>query len=145
MSLLSFFAWAAWIAGGTPADASLGSYVWIERPDAAGTAHAGFEPYDPREGDIVLYDDHNAMWQVLYKMAGSGMPDHSGIVVSLPDGEMALLESAPDDGNARWQWRHAVSTGRGSPRRSTCCTRSMDCRLSSRRGLGSFGHPSGRR
>ena len=52
----------------------------------------------PREGDIVLYDDHNPMWRVLYKMVGSGMPDHSGIAVSLPDGQPALLESAPDDG-----------------------------------------------
>jgi hypothetical protein len=46
----------------------------------------------------VLFDDHNSTWQFLYKMVGSGMPDHAGIIFRLPDGRPALLEAAPDDG-----------------------------------------------
>jgi hypothetical protein len=61
-------------------------------------AGAQVEAYVPHEGDIVLYDDHSRMWEVLYKLAGSAMPDHAGIVVLLPDGDSYLLESGPDDG-----------------------------------------------
>jgi hypothetical protein len=60
--------------------------------------HLHVEAYTPREGDMVFFDDHSTMWKVLYKMAGTDMPDHTGIVVTLPDGRPALLEAGPDDG-----------------------------------------------
>jgi hypothetical protein len=55
-------------------------------------------PYDPQPGDIIFFtDDHNHFWDVTYKIAASGHPYHSGVVVLLPDGELATLESGPDD------------------------------------------------
>lgn len=56
------------------------------------------EPYEPQAGDIVLFDDHNLKWLLLYHMVGSAPPTHSGMVVRLPNGRFALLESGPDDG-----------------------------------------------
>jgi hypothetical protein len=62
-----------------------------------GTISTSVVPYQPHEGDIILFDDHSSTWRFLYKMVGSDVPDHSGMVVKLPDGSLALLESGPDD------------------------------------------------
>jgi hypothetical protein len=80
-----------------PADAA-GSYLTIVTQGLDGAVQTRVEPYVPRAGDIVLFDDHSPTWLFLYKMVGSGMPDHAGIVFTLPDGRAALLEAAPDDG-----------------------------------------------
>lgn len=54
-------------------------------------------PYEPREGDLVFYDDHNPVWLALFSLADTGPPLHMGIVVKKPDGTMAVLEAGPDD------------------------------------------------
>lgn len=56
------------------------------------------EPYVPQPGDLVLFDDHSWHWFLLYHLVGSAPPTHSAIVVRLPTGRLALLESGPDDG-----------------------------------------------
>jgi len=97
MNLL--LAWLAWNACLIMAEPNLSPGGYLQVPLSAGDGPAVFRavPYYPSEGDIVLFDDHSSVWQVLYKMVGSGMPDHSGMVVKLPDGSPALLESGPDD------------------------------------------------
>lgn len=75
-----------------------GSFLLIPACGSDGQPCMRAVPYCPSEGDIVLFDDHSSTWRFLYKMVGSDMPDHSGIVVRLPDGRAALLESGPDDG-----------------------------------------------
>ena len=50
-------------------------------------------PYQPQPGDIVLYNSADRVWQVLYRMAFTGPPTHCGIVLCMPDGEMAILEA----------------------------------------------------
>lgn len=55
------------------------------------------QPYVPREGDLVFYDDHNPFWTVLFLWAGTGPPLHVGIVVKKPGGTLAVLEAGPDD------------------------------------------------
>jgi hypothetical protein len=52
-------------------------------------------PYAPQAGDIFLSTDRLFLALVGHKVALSGAPQHSGIVVALPDGRMALLESGP--------------------------------------------------
>jgi hypothetical protein len=54
-------------------------------------------PYRPREGDLILYDDHKAIWNLLFAYAGTGAPLHAGIVVKKADGRLAVLEAGPDD------------------------------------------------
>ncbi len=68
----------------------------VRAPD--GTVRPHTESYVPWPGDLVLFDDHKWYWLLLYHMVGSAPPTHSGIVVRLPNGRLALLESGPDDG-----------------------------------------------
>jgi hypothetical protein len=69
-------------------------YLLVRQP--SGATHA--EPYEPHAGDLVLFDDLKLKWHILYRLVGTEPPDHSGIVVRLPDGRAALLESGPDNG-----------------------------------------------
>jgi hypothetical protein len=55
------------------------------------------EPYVPREGDFVFYDDRSVVWTPLFAMAGTGPPLHMGMVVRKTDGNFAVLEAGPDD------------------------------------------------
>lgn len=66
--------------------------------DADGVVRPYGQPYCPRAGDIVLFDDFKMHWLILYHLVGSAPPTHSGIVVQLPNGQFGLLESGPDDG-----------------------------------------------
>ncbi|GIW79578.1 MAG: hypothetical protein KatS3mg105_1385 [Gemmatales bacterium] len=50
-------------------------------------------PYVPQAGDIVLFSNHSLFWDTIFLMAGTTIPFHSGIVVEMPDGEFATLES----------------------------------------------------
>lgn len=51
------------------------------------------QPYHPQSGDIVFFDCPSPCWQILYRLAFTGPPTHCGIVVSMPDGEIAFLEA----------------------------------------------------
>lgn len=53
--------------------------------------------YEPREGDLIFYDDKSIFWTVLFVWAGSGPPLHMGMVVKKTDGTLAVLEAGPDD------------------------------------------------
>jgi hypothetical protein len=66
-------------------------------PAKAGAVKALPEPYLPREGDLIFYDDHNLFWTALFLWAGTGPPLHVGIVVKKDDGALAVLEAGPDD------------------------------------------------
>ncbi len=54
-------------------------------------------PYEPREGDLIFYDDHSKVWTALFAVAGTGPPLHMGIVVRKRGGGLAVLEAGPDD------------------------------------------------
>lgn len=84
--------------GGPIPDDSCPSYLTTVTRGPDGTLQQQTEHYVPRGGDIVCYNDHNERWRFLYRMVGSDMPDHAGLVVDLPEGGTAVLESAPDDG-----------------------------------------------
>ncbi len=55
------------------------------------------EPYVPREGDFVFYDDRSVVWRPLFAIAGTGPPLHMGTVVRKTHGKFAVLEAGPDD------------------------------------------------
>jgi hypothetical protein len=54
-------------------------------------------PYVPQPGDIMLASDHSRFWALAHNLAWTGHPHHSGIVIALPDGRLAALESGPHD------------------------------------------------
>ncbi|HEX5269851.1 MAG TPA: hypothetical protein VFW33_05155 [Gemmataceae bacterium] len=54
-------------------------------------------PYVPQPGDVFLCSGRE-MWAKLgHWAAGTGAPQHSGIVFARPDGTLALLEAGPDN------------------------------------------------
>jgi len=55
------------------------------------------EAYALQPGDIVFSSDYNPIWEVLFNLAGTGHPHHSGIVFAKPDGQLAVLEAGPHD------------------------------------------------
>lgn len=81
---------------GTQPGESVG-YLWFYKPDATGKVCKTSEPYVPREGDIVFFDDMSKFWEFLYWIGHTAPPFHTGIVIKKPDGTLALLESGPDD------------------------------------------------
>ncbi len=52
-------------------------------------------PYCPQPGDIFLSTERDFAARFGHKLAHSGAPHHSGIVVARADGRMALLEGGP--------------------------------------------------
>jgi hypothetical protein len=52
-------------------------------------------PYIPQPGDIYLTTDQWWIAKWGHKLAHSGAPHHSGVVVALPNGRLALLEGGP--------------------------------------------------
>jgi hypothetical protein len=57
-----------------------------------------FTPYRPQPGDIYLATDRSRIIQAGHRLALSGAPHHSGIVIALPDGRPAILEAGPFNG-----------------------------------------------
>ncbi|MBM3994302.1 MAG: hypothetical protein FJ303_09150 [Planctomycetes bacterium] len=49
-------------------------------------------PFAPHPGDIVLYDEFNRFFQVVYKWANTSGPTHCAMVIERPNGTPALLE-----------------------------------------------------
>lgn len=65
--------------------------------DADGRVRQTSDLYEPREGDMVFFNDHSTKWMILYKMVGSDAPFHSALVFKKPDGMPALAEAGPND------------------------------------------------
>jgi len=56
------------------------------------------ERYVPQPGDIFMSTDRSFFIQWGHKLALSGQPNHSGLVIALPDGRPAILEAGPFNG-----------------------------------------------
>ena len=48
--------------------------------------------YEPQPGDIVLYDDFNCFFHIIFTLARTSPPTHAAMVVTRPDGTISLLE-----------------------------------------------------
>jgi hypothetical protein len=84
------------LAVGTSPGQSVG-YLTTGKAPANNAASVEVEPYVPREGDLIFFDDQSKLWERLYKLGGTAPPFHVGIVVKKPDGSLGILESGPDD------------------------------------------------
>ena len=60
-------------------------------------ATAPREAYCTQPGDLVFYANDTLRARFLYTLAHTGRPYHAGLVVNLPDGRPAILESGPYD------------------------------------------------
>src|SRR5262245_11740182 len=87
---------AALLPGSPPPSHPSGD-LWTYRCDEKGQTVREVTPYCPKEGDWVFFDDMSEWWTFLYSLACTAPPFHAGIVVKKPDGELAVLESGPDD------------------------------------------------
>jgi hypothetical protein len=72
-------------------------YLKVEKKTADGKVEHKIIPYEPREADLVFYDDENPAWMGLFAYAGTGPPLHMGSVFKRADGSFAALEAGPDD------------------------------------------------
>jgi hypothetical protein len=54
--------------------------------------------YVPQAGDIYMSTDRSRIIQAGHRLAFSGQPNHSGLVIALPDGKPAILEAGPFNG-----------------------------------------------
>jgi hypothetical protein len=52
-------------------------------------------PYLPQPGDLFLATDHSRAAKIAHWVAGTGAPQHSGVVLVMPDGRLGLLEAGP--------------------------------------------------
>jgi hypothetical protein len=50
-------------------------------------------PYQPQEGDIILFQTRNLLYRIVFTLLRAGPPTHVGMVVRRPDGELGLLEA----------------------------------------------------
>ncbi len=100
MSLASLISIGAWLWMGLGA-AAAGTPMNVGKPAAGhlvlttitprGNQYQAF-PYEPRAGDILLYDDFNKFHHFVYKLAKTAGPTHIAMVINRPDGTPALLE-----------------------------------------------------
>lgn len=49
--------------------------------------------YQPKAGDVLLFSDTNAFWTAIYRIGFTGKPGHAGLVVTMPDGRLGILEA----------------------------------------------------
>ena len=54
------------------------------------------EPYRPQAGDVLLLSNTSPLFTFLYKLAFTGPPGHSALVVVRPDGTFGQLEAGVD-------------------------------------------------
>jgi hypothetical protein len=57
---------------------------------------------------MLLYSDPNLFWSIMYAIAMTGPPGHSGLIVRMSDGQIGVLEAGYDDK----PWTHTVSLER---------------------------------
>lgn len=72
-----------------------GSFVFKMTVDAANKIQLQGEPYVPKPGDLVLFDDHSKITAAVFRYVGTSGPTHAAIVLRRPDGSPGLLEAGP--------------------------------------------------
>ena len=79
-----------------PSDYSPGGYLYQPAFSVDYELRQPVRPYVPQPGDIYLATEDWFIARAGHTIVYSGAPHHSGIVVAMPDGSMALLEGGPD-------------------------------------------------
>lgn len=79
--------------GGSPPESSPSfGYLWQPAFAVDSIRRTPCTSYEPQPGDLVLMNAGEKLWKQSYRLALSGPPTHSAVVVRTPDGEFALLE-----------------------------------------------------
>ncbi len=78
-----------------PTDAPFG-YLYQPARDVRLAPRQPATPYQPKAGDVILMSDTNVFWTSLYRLALTGRPGHGGVVVTMPDGRLGVLEAGYD-------------------------------------------------
>jgi hypothetical protein len=82
-------------AGASPAHDAPGSFLYQPAFSIDYELRQPAEPYCPQPGDIFLATGREWWAKVGHWLAGSGAPQHSGIIFATRDGRMMLLEAGP--------------------------------------------------
>ena len=61
-------------------------------PAAANNVNPQAITYQPRPGDIILCEDYNRFYHIIFRLASTAPPTHAAIVVARADGSPALLD-----------------------------------------------------
>ena len=72
-------------------------YLYQPTYDLQLVAREPIRVYEPKPGDILLMSNTTPFWTTLYRLALTGRPGHSGIVVTMPDGKLGVLEAGFND------------------------------------------------
>ncbi|MBN9119691.1 MAG: hypothetical protein J0I06_11135, partial [Planctomycetes bacterium] len=78
-----------------PTDAPFG-YLYAPGRDVTPAVRLPAADYRPKPGDVFVMSDTNTFWTLLYRFALTGRPGHGGIVVTMPDGRLGVLEAGYD-------------------------------------------------
>ena len=79
-----------------PAEAPFG-YLYQPAVDLHPIARFPAATYEPKPGDVLLLSDTNLFWTVLYRIALTGKPGHSAVVVRMADGRLGAFEAGYND------------------------------------------------
>jgi hypothetical protein len=79
-----------------PAEAPYG-YLYQPAYDLTAIPRDPVVCYDPKPGDILLFSDTDRFWSLMYRIAWTGRPGHTGIVVRMLDGCLGVLEAGYND------------------------------------------------
>jgi hypothetical protein len=79
--------------GAEPARRTPAGYLILPTP-VVRVSYPSVQPYWPQPGDIIVYDNTNKFFHMLFKIAHTSPPTHAAMVIARPDGTPALLELA---------------------------------------------------
>jgi hypothetical protein len=95
--MLSLFSLGMLLLANQPAAPKPAGFLHFKPASAAASVQQTAVAYEPREGDLIFYDDHSKVWTALFAIAGTGPPLHMGMVVRRSNGRLSVLEAGPDD------------------------------------------------
>jgi hypothetical protein len=79
-----------------PTEAPFG-YLYRPEYDVRLAPRLPVRAYRPKAGDVLLLSDTTPFWTALYRLALTGRPGHCGIVVTMIDGRLGVLEAGFND------------------------------------------------
>jgi len=97
LGVLCALACSACIPQGAPIPRGPGSYLCQPAYVLDDKLRGPSTPYEPQEGDVLLFSDHSLMWNTLFALGMTGPPHHVGLIVRRPDGSLATMEAGYDD------------------------------------------------
>jgi hypothetical protein len=78
---------------GQPAERAPFGYLWQPAFCLDTLRRGPATPYEPLDGDLIVFNSNERLWKMSYYLALSAPPTHSGVVLRMSDGAPVLLES----------------------------------------------------